>query len=303
MIETHQRNFKILKLFLFRPFLQTPCGQPLCLCPCCLFAWTKSISAPLCCIGTSPHPSGPVSSIATTCLGPSLTKTQTMPAPMPSPCHFPLWSFQRCTSMSWTSLYLSWTSPCHPVVKPTLAHASSRAPRPRPETSTRARTRTLATLDATGRRCAPSPHSSPRSTHAHVDSPRSPQPHGHRQLAADELQTTPTTTTVRHRARVHGDDADAPVLHFQRQDACRVRGDIANTSEPSPMTLAHRSHPHTVDLPRSTTATARRYKKKPSHSISSHRQSPLPLLTRLAHSPCSISCRRRPIATSEPRRC
>jgi hypothetical protein len=169
---------------------------------------------------------------------------------MPSPCHFPLWSSQRCTSMSWTSLYLSWTSPCHPVVKPTLAHASSRAPRPRPETSTRARTCTLATLDATGRRPAPSPHSPPRSTHAHVDSPRSPQPHGHRQLAADELQTTPTTPTVRHHARVHGDDADAPVLHFQRQDACRVRGDIANTSEPSPMTLAHRSHPHTVDLPR-----------------------------------------------------
>ncbi|KAK1665467.1 hypothetical protein QYE76_053626 [Lolium multiflorum] len=56
-------------------------------------------------------------------------QNQTMPATMSSPCPLALWPSPSCTSMSWTSLYLSWTSPCPPLVKPTLAHASSRVPR------------------------------------------------------------------------------------------------------------------------------------------------------------------------------
>jgi hypothetical protein len=147
----------------------------------------------------------------------------------------------------------------------------------------------MASLDATERRPAPSPHSSPRSPHAHVDSPRSPLPHGHRQLAADALQTTPTTTTVRHRAQVHGDDADAPVLHFQRQEACRVRGDIANTAEPSPMTLAHRSHPNTVDLPRTPRPRPPAIKGGRPCLNFPHHLAPLPLLNLLDLFPSPIT--------------
>ncbi|KAK1610540.1 hypothetical protein QYE76_034213 [Lolium multiflorum] len=48
---------------------------------------------------------------------------------MASSCHHRLWSLLDCTSMSWTSLYLYWISPCPPLTKATPALASTDAPR------------------------------------------------------------------------------------------------------------------------------------------------------------------------------
>jgi hypothetical protein len=103
---------------------------------------------------------------------------------------------------------------------------------------------------ASVRRLAPSPHTLLRPLLVPAASPRRQQRSGHAHWPSQALWTTPSSPTVRPRTASTGRRQHAPVLRFQRADARRDRLDVANTAAPSPVTLAHRSHPNTVDLPR-----------------------------------------------------
>ncbi|KAK1680424.1 hypothetical protein QYE76_041272 [Lolium multiflorum] len=108
---------------------------------------------------------------------------------------------------------------------------------------------------------------------------------------------------IRQGTRVHGDDADAPVLQFQRQDARRVHSDVANTAAPPPLTLTYRSHADVDDLPRSTRPPRAAIKGGIPWMISSHLSTPHSLLSPLDLLPLHIAARSRQISRRSPRRC
>jgi hypothetical protein len=90
---------------------------------------------------------------------------------------------------------------------------------------------------------------------------------------------------------------------FQRRQALRHRQRLANPAASSPVAELLCSFVINDELIAAPRPPPVAIKRDPPASNSSHRQPPLPLLPRLAHFPCSISRRRRPIATSKPRRC
>ncbi|KAK1620515.1 hypothetical protein QYE76_026032 [Lolium multiflorum] len=94
-------------------------------------------------------------------------------------------------------------------------------------------------LDTTGHGSASPPQTFPPSLLLHEHPPRRKPAPRHGVLDGGALSPSSRTTTVRHRAQVHDDDDDAPVLHFQRPDARRVRLDVTNPTAPTPVTLAH----------------------------------------------------------------
>ncbi|KAK1615264.1 hypothetical protein QYE76_020781 [Lolium multiflorum] len=108
---------------------------------------------------------------------------------------------------------------------------------------------------------------------------------------------------IRQGTRVHGDDADAPVLQFQRQHARRVHSDVANTAAPPPLTLTYRSHADVDDLPRSTRPPRAAIKGGIPWMISSHLSTPHSLLSPLDLLPLHIAARSRQISRRSPRRC
>jgi hypothetical protein len=107
----------------------------------------------------------------------------------------------------------------------------------RPETLTRARTRTMATLDATERRCAPSPHASPHSAHAPVASPRYPLPPRQPHWLARALSPSPRTTTIRHGRQGAKTMTSAIGPRFHHHHALQLRHDVACTRASAPVPL------------------------------------------------------------------
>jgi hypothetical protein len=90
---------------------------------------------------------------------------------------------------------------------------------------------------------------------------------------------------------------------FQRRQALRHHQRLTNPAASSPVAELLCSFVINDELIAAPRPPPVAIKRDPPASNSSHRQPPLPLLPRLAHFPCSISRRRRPIATSKPRRC
>jgi hypothetical protein len=178
---------------------------------------------------TPQHPSKP--------LHPSLLVTMTQNNTCPcSPCHHLVTSPSGRLSTAPPCPGRPSTSPGPALALPwsnrrmhTPAAACPDAPR---DTQWLARTRTMASLDATERRHAPSPHASPRSPHAHVDSPRSPLPPGHRHWLARALSPSPWTTTIRHGHRNARTVTIATDPHSLRHQAPCTRADVAHTQSP-----------------------------------------------------------------------
>jgi hypothetical protein len=179
-----------------------------------------------------------------------------------SPCQIPLWSILPCPPMSWRFSTSHWTRSCQPLLEETSPLPRPRAPRRAQHLPGSAWTRARTPLDASEHRHAPSTLTSPSLSPgtnrvATVPSTSQTTPCGRARpvaIVTDDELPPPYCHAARKRTT-------RPFLPLPRHDARQLCHDVANTSEPSPMTLAHRSLASLLDLPRSTTATTRRYKR------------------------------------------